>query len=120
MAYRVQQRGFRNISPPNLQTVVLMPRVEGYEPSEEFTDDMFTSTGIFAHTPLNHYLMLLSDAGTRYYINAGFLLDQFAWGDKVGYKALKTVVGHANQKSKPNNTSPETTSAFQTDSTGVR
>lgn len=103
LGWAITRWNWRNVvglfRPPVLDSVAIIPRNKDLvDPEDRFEPEMFRANGTFVDTPLNHYLRL-HRRGTDYdfFVNAGFLLNQFLLGPKNGYATLKEMIKLAEE-----------------------
>lgn len=97
--------------PPVLENVAIVP-LQYNAGDDPFEPDMFHAGGLLSTEPLNHYLRLRKrGTSSTFLVNAGYLLQRFALGNRIGYLTLKEVIELAQQETTPThstNPSPST------------
>ena len=98
--------------PPILESVAIVPNE--YNPDDDqFSHEMFHPGGVFATTPLNHYLRLrLHGNKNTFLVNAGYLINRFLLSQRLGYLTLREVL----QVAKETDTTTDTTNPQDPDS----
>lgn len=86
--------------PPVLASVAIVPKNKDLvDPTDTFELSMFHKGGTFENTPLNHYLRLQRRGSKHYFfVNAGFLLNQFILGPRNGFSILKELINLAEKE----------------------
>ncbi len=103
LGWAISRWNWRNVllcfRPPVLQSVAIIPRNKDLvDPDDRFTPDMFRHDGTFVEQPLNHYLRLqIPGKDWDFFVNAGFLLNQFLLGPSNGYATLKEMIQLAKE-----------------------
>lgn len=66
---------------------------EPCDPTDTFTADMFKEGAFLDHSALNHYMTVYQSGKPHkmFMLNCGALLQNFAYSDYDGYKALKEI-----------------------------
>ncbi len=85
--------------PPILESVAIVPN-EYSADDDQFSHEMFHPNGLFATTPLNHYLRLrIHGTTSTFLVNAGYLISRFLLGQHIGFLTLKEVLQVAKENS---------------------